>query len=179
MARSLEERSAARELWTFSLAVYDRPAVATACLSLQDRQGLDVNLLLFCCWAGARGQKLTKTQLKRLVKSVAGWQQGVVLPLRAARRHLKGERDDDAQDLRAKLLQLEIEAERQEQLRLARLLPIAAGAPEPRLAAANLLAYVTLAAEGPAPIDTADLASLLTGSFPDLPPLAAIWFLLP
>lgn len=184
MAASSEQREAARELWAFSLAVYDRPEVAGACLALQDKHGLDVNLLLFCCWAGVRGQKLTRAKLKRLDAAVAGWRQQVVHPLRAARRHLKSERDDDAQDLRAKIMQLEIEAERQEQTRLAFLLPLPAKDPEPRLAAANLLTYAALVApadedadaEG---IDVAELAALLTGSFPDLPPLAAIWFLLP
>lgn len=179
MATAGERRAAARELWAFSLAVYDRPQVANACLALQDRHGLDVNLLLFCCWAGARGQKLTKAKLKRLDKAVAGWRQDVVGPLRSARRHLKRERDDDAQDLRAKIMELEIEAERQEQIRLAGLLPLPAGEPEPRLAAANLLAYIaTCGLEGEM-ADTAELATLMTGSFPDLPPLAAVWFLLP
>ena len=32
--------------WDFSVGTYRRPGVADACLSLQDRYGLDVNVLL-------------------------------------------------------------------------------------------------------------------------------------
>ena len=42
--------------WQFSGAVYAHPGVAEACLDLQDRHGLDVNLLLFCAWAGVQGR---------------------------------------------------------------------------------------------------------------------------
>ena len=38
--------------WDFSLEIYAKPGVAQACLALQDECGADVNLLLFCCWAG-------------------------------------------------------------------------------------------------------------------------------
>jgi len=178
MAAPDAKHSAARDLWAFSLATYDHPGVATACLALQDRYGLDVNLLLFCCWAGARGHKLTRPKLKRLGDQVAAWQAEVATPLRAVRRRLKQEGDDAAQDLRAKVLELEIEAERIEQWRLADLLPLPQEHPEPRYAAANLLAYLALNRLDGTMVDTADLAALLTGAFPDLPPLAAIWFLL-
>ncbi len=169
----------ARELWTFSLAVYDQPGVAAACLGLQDRHGLDVNILLYCCWAGVRGQPLTGPKLKRLEAAIAGWSTEVVHPLRAVRRRLKSERDDDAQDLRAKVLQLEIEAERLEQARLLAALPLEAGEPEPRLAAANLRAYLISRKIKASETEIAELATLLGGCFPDLPPLLAVWFLLP
>ncbi|MGE4220898.1 MAG: TIGR02444 family protein, partial [Alphaproteobacteria bacterium] len=42
-------------LWPFSLSVYARPGVAEACLALQARRGLDVNLLLWCGWRAAVG----------------------------------------------------------------------------------------------------------------------------
>ncbi|HEY9550471.1 MAG TPA: TIGR02444 family protein, partial [Kiloniellaceae bacterium] len=44
--------------WQFSGAVYARRGVAEACLALQQRHGLDVNLLLFCAWAGSNGRRL-------------------------------------------------------------------------------------------------------------------------
>jgi len=34
--------------WDFSLAVWGREAVKPACLALQARHGIDVNILLFC-----------------------------------------------------------------------------------------------------------------------------------
>jgi len=41
--------SPADRFWAFSLALYGKPGVAPALLGLQDRLGVDVNLLLFCC----------------------------------------------------------------------------------------------------------------------------------
>ena len=169
----------ARELWTFSLAVYDQPGVATACLGLQDRHGLDVNLLLYCCWAGVRGATLSAAQIRALQRAAAAWSAEVVQPLRAVRRRLKTERDDEAQDLRAKVLQLEIEAERLEQARLLAALPLAAGEPEPRKAGANLRAYLKSRKVTMTESEVAELAALLCACFPDLPPLLAVWFLLP
>ncbi len=169
----------ARDLWTFSLAVYDQPGVAAACLGLQDRHGLDVNLLLFCCWAGVCGQTLNAAKLRKLEEAVESWSREVVNPLRAVRRRLKTEPDDAAQDLRAKVLQLEIEAERLEQVRLLAALPLAAGDPEPRLAGANLRAYVLSRKVEATESEIAELATLLGASFPDLPPLLAVWYLLP
>ena len=76
-------------LWDFSQDLYGRPGVAEACLSLQDRRGLDVNILLFCCWAGMRGQALTVEALAACLDTVRPWQDQVVKPLRAVRRWLK------------------------------------------------------------------------------------------
>ena len=65
--------------WDFSLAVYHRPGVAQACLALQDRRGLDVNLLLFCCWAGSLGRRLEPQDIARLRRAVGDWQERVPL----------------------------------------------------------------------------------------------------
>jgi len=79
--------------WDFSLAVYNRPGVAEACLALQDRRGLDVNLLLACCWAGAAGRRLEAQDISGLRGAVDEWQREVVAPLRAVRRRLNGPGD--------------------------------------------------------------------------------------
>jgi uncharacterized protein (TIGR02444 family) len=172
-------REQARALWSFSLATYDSPGVAAACIALQDRHDLDVNILLFCCWAGARGHALTKGKIKRLQEGVADWQQEVVRPLRRVRRRLKSEPSDSAQDLRARLLDLEIESERLEQLRLVDLVPLDSEHPEPRMAGENLRLYLTQRKIDLDEDTVAELAALMTGAFPDLPPLLAVWFLLP
>jgi uncharacterized protein (TIGR02444 family) len=39
-------------LWSFSLAVYSDGSVQQECLNLQDQYGIDVNVLLFCAYAG-------------------------------------------------------------------------------------------------------------------------------
>jgi hypothetical protein len=41
--------------WRFSLAFYAAPGVARALMALQDRDGLDVNLMLFALWIGVSG----------------------------------------------------------------------------------------------------------------------------
>ncbi len=108
--------------WDFSLAVYGRPGVAEACLALQDRHGLDVNLLLFCCWAGAKGRALDAGDMARLIAAAGPWNAEVVRPLRTARRWLKTQRSaprDQAEILRARIKADELEAERLEQSILA------------------------------------------------------------
>ena len=47
--------SSPEPFWDYSLALYGRPGVEACCLRLQDRLGVDVNLLLLCCWLAARG----------------------------------------------------------------------------------------------------------------------------
>ena len=112
--------------WNFSLEVYSGEAVSRSCIELQDRHGLDVNVLLFCCWIGASGRgRLQADELKRLSVKVASWQRDIVMPLRAARRRLAtGENlpiapEDAASALRRRIADAEIEAEHVEQLLLA------------------------------------------------------------
>jgi len=73
-------------LWTFSLAVYGDQE----CLDLQDRHGIDVNLLLFCAFVGAvYGATLSEYEIIAAAGAVKEWNKGVVSRLRAARRALK------------------------------------------------------------------------------------------
>ena len=53
------------------------------------------------------------------------------------------------------------------------------GDPEPRRAGSNLRAYMDLKRVALDEDTVADLAALMTGAFPDLPPLLAVWFILP
>lgn len=111
------------EFWQFSLAVYGGEGAGRACLSLQDRLGADVNLLLFCCWLGAaRGRILSPDELSRLIEAVAPWRSNVVGPLRAVRRYLKqtggadsGHPYELAASLRAAVADNELVAERVQQ----------------------------------------------------------------
>lgn len=81
--------SPAASFWRFSLAVYRRPGVAAACLALQDKAGLDVNLLLYCVFQAGRGRALSPADLRRAMHRAAPIQSGIIAPLRAARRALK------------------------------------------------------------------------------------------
>ena len=105
--------------WDFSLAVYGGDGVETECLALQDQSGVDVNLLLLCAFAGAaHGATLTADEIASARNTVERWQQDIVRPLRAARRAMKPVARQDAQDLRTRLKEIELESERIEQTML-------------------------------------------------------------
>jgi uncharacterized protein (TIGR02444 family) len=113
--------------WSFSLQVYGKPGVAEACIALQDGLGLDVNLLLYCCWHGRARRQLDEAGLVRAMAAVEGWQREVVQPLRAVRRRLKSGVPPitarECQALRRKVNDLEIESERIAQTALEALPP--------------------------------------------------------
>jgi uncharacterized protein (TIGR02444 family) len=111
---------AAEGFWRFSLMVYARPGVADALLRLQDRGGHNVNLVLFGLWlALCERVALDPAGLARAAAAIAGIDSTVVAPLRALRRALKPDPALDVQDLRRRVLALEIAAERRVQARLA------------------------------------------------------------
>ena len=164
--------------WDFSLSLYGRPGVTEACLGLQDRHGLDVNLLLLCCWAGTEGRHLGAAEMACLRASAAAWQRQVVRPLRGVRRWLKIQTEVPAglaEPLRAAIKERELEAERIEQQHLYEALGGAAGdaaedAAEGRAAraAANLHVYLAALGVEPQGADRVALAKLLRGAFPAL-----------
>jgi uncharacterized protein (TIGR02444 family) len=171
--------------WDFSLAVYGRPGVAEACLALQDRHGLDVNLLLLCCWAGSQGQRLDRPDMARLMASVGDWQRCVVGPLRSVRRRLKHLPDGGSGQLgalRQAVRDCELDAERIEQIMLRdALAPTAeksiAATGQADCAAANLAVYLEMADTPTEPGDRADLKTVLRGAFGTLrPEMAERWF---
>ncbi len=104
--------------WEYSLAHYGRREVAESCLSLQDSRGANVNLLLFCCWLGCRGERLTSEKLVEAQLLISDWDRQVVQPLRQIRRFLKQSADTTAQILEV-VSTLELKAERVAQDRLA------------------------------------------------------------
>lgn len=165
--------------WDFSLAVYAREGVAPACLALQERHGVDVNLLLFCCWCGASGRgAVTPALLARAGNAIDGWHGEVVRGLRAVRARLKREPAPASPELGAALRKrigaVELEAEHIEQLALAALAPAAADETGPEAdraaaAAAGARRYLeTLGAAAPDAEDVAALAAVLAGCFPAL-----------
>jgi uncharacterized protein (TIGR02444 family) len=114
-----------QDFWTFSLAVYADPDVQMECLALQDGYGVDVNILLFCAYAGAvHGVVVPEAALLQAVEHVASWQKDVISKLRDARRALKpfisqpSPIADSATPLREQVKASELEAERVEQTML-------------------------------------------------------------
>jgi uncharacterized protein (TIGR02444 family) len=148
------------ELWDFSLKFYAHPGVSEALLALQDRDGSDINLILFALWLGLSGRvPLTDAGLARAAEAIRAISAEIVAPLRALRRKLRSEPDSDVQQLREGVKRLELAAEKAVQHRLARLagssvIPLD---PAARLAAAaaNLALYL-----GPARADSAAAAAL-------------------
>jgi uncharacterized protein (TIGR02444 family) len=107
--------------WRFSLALYARPGVADTLIALQDRVGLDVNLILFGLWIGARhGCELGAEGFAAAAFAIAELN-GAVRSIRALRRQLRDATDSDIRHLRRALLSVELAAERQVQKRLAAL----------------------------------------------------------
>jgi uncharacterized protein (TIGR02444 family) len=71
-------------LWRFSCAFYAQPGVSEALIALQDRAGLDVNLILFALWQGACGRRrLSHAELIAAERSAGPIRAAIVLPLRA------------------------------------------------------------------------------------------------
>ena len=141
--------------WTYSLALYGRDGVAAACLDLQGRLDLDVNVLLFCCWAGTRGQVLSAGDVHSLVAATASWRDRVVRPLRAVRQWLKTQDAAPAEPagaLRDDIKAGELAAEAIEQGILFRTVPIAGGDSNPEAVAGNLRAYLAVLGRAPADV---------------------------
>jgi uncharacterized protein (TIGR02444 family) len=165
----------AEPFWDYSLALYRQPAVEAACLDLQRRHGLDVNLLLLCCWLASRGVPVGCSEVTRLEARVQDWHAEVVRPLRALRQRLRvrlaGGLPEGvaaawpqlAGTLRESILALELDAEHVEQLELARCTAGLAPGERPgiELAAGNLAGY-----RGFDEQDRSALEALLLAAFP-------------
>lgn len=157
----MAEDEAAR-FWEFSLAIYADPDVAAAALALQETQGLDVNLALFCLFQGfARGRAFDRATLSRLATAAEQWNEVAVRSLRSVRRRLRAV--PDAAVLRQAVAAAELEAERVGQARL--LAAFDGGAPAESVDAAwrNLFLY---AGEAGRPLFAAAASRLAGGLAP-------------
>ncbi|HEY1259272.1 MAG TPA: TIGR02444 family protein [Stellaceae bacterium] len=119
-AATAGDAPAAAELWRFSTRFYARRGVAEALLGLQDRDGCDINLVLFALWLGISGRKrATRALFAAAERDTRALRRELVEPLRALRRRLKGQADPDLRRLRAEVQALELAAEQAVQRRLA------------------------------------------------------------
>ena len=162
--------------WAFSVDLYEKPGVEAACLALQDRRGIDVNLLLWTFWLADCGVLLDAPTLERGKAAVASWQMAIVEPLRHVRRELRhrieganaediaGKWPHHVEALRQKILALELDGERFAQMALGRL----GDELKPSRRASAQLAGDNLACLGMLESgDRGDLANLLKQVFPD------------
>ncbi len=115
MDRTTPEAKADRagSLWDFAVRLYAEPGIAEACLVLQDRDGVDVPLLLWAAWLGGGADAAT---LRAGDRAVGPWRTRAVRPLRGLRRHLReavsGLDDETREGWRDAVKRLELEAER-------------------------------------------------------------------
>lgn len=136
------------------LKVYGRPGAKQACLRLQDRQGLDVTLLLYLAFARPPSDRA----IRRADRATRRWRETVILPIRGARRSAA-----DQPDLCRMLLEAELRAEREAVRRLSALPPARVAAD----AEACLMRYAVLFASRPlGRADRAAIASIAAAASP-------------
>ena len=111
--------------WNFSLEVYSKKGVSDACIALQEKCGVDVNILLFCCWTASVGHPvLSKHEVTLLCRTAADWNNDIVQKLRSVRKSFKIKNykcnEEEVRQLQKQVLEVEIKAEQIEQFKLMR-----------------------------------------------------------
>ncbi len=163
--------------WDFSLRTYGAEGVPAACLALQDELGADVNLVLYCCWAGGRAAPLDDDAFAQALAFSRQWANGVVQPLRAARRWMKqagcASQPMDpmaCMALRERIKAVELQAEKLQQLALASL-PLPPDRDEGLTAvAANLVRYCAAIDAGMGAATRERLLVIVRAAFPKAGP---------
>lgn len=165
-------------LWDYSLRVYGSDGVSAACIALQDRFQIDVNVVLFCSWVGYSGRgEMTEAELKSALDAVAEWNAHIVRGLRVVRQALRGGMapapDAYSTALRRRILETEVDCEHTEQLMLAAAIdrPVAEGLTEYRRATdalANISAYFADCGASLGEADSDELAVVMGAAFSGL-----------
>ncbi len=145
--------------WDFSLDFYSRDGVAPLLLKFQEDWQADVNLLLYCCWAGVAGApRFTESEMVAVCQVVECWQSEVVMPLRTIRKSLKkdtrGGPGPWAGEVRDSVQQAELTAEQLQQLMLYSSAPLSLDEERDqddrcRATVSNLILYMTQVAGEP------------------------------
>jgi uncharacterized protein (TIGR02444 family) len=117
------------ESWAFALALYARPGVAEACLTLQNEAGVDVMLLLATTFAAVKHRLLlTPDEIRALNEACRLWREQIVWRLRAIRIELKtGPQpapNSATEPFRSQVKALELAAEKLENQLLVECLPL-------------------------------------------------------
>ncbi|MEE4211679.1 MAG: TIGR02444 family protein [Parvularcula sp.] len=114
---------AADQFWTYSVTLYDREEVRHILLTLQNRFQYNVNVVLWCCWSAAAGWALTEEEVRDITRQVDDFTTYGVERLREVRRFAASSKpgfpEASLHRLYDKLLDVELEAERLVQYRLA------------------------------------------------------------
>jgi uncharacterized protein (TIGR02444 family) len=142
------QKSTETPFWRFSLAFYRQAGVSDACIALQDTCSVDVNLLLFLFWLASDDRQLSADEVQMLDDNVRDWRDLTIIPIRDARRKLKGAATLVApgkqEAFRTKVKAIELDAERLQQEALYEFTksgPLGTQASPPAAARANVAAY--------------------------------------
>ncbi len=106
------------DFWHYALQLYKQPGVSKQCLILQDKYGLNINLVLLCCFLGS-----TKTTIKKTLPALSNdpllqqWQSQSTEAIRSVRRRVKDTFEGVAgqPNFYQQLLAVELSAEKIEQ----------------------------------------------------------------
>jgi uncharacterized protein (TIGR02444 family) len=149
--------------WRFSLGFYRQPGVSDACIELQDRAGVDVNILLFLLWNATLGRALSNGTAAELEAKIGPWRDATVIPIRALRRALRTPppvvEAGAAEAFRTHVKRVELEAERLQQqtmYELASSLAFESASAPGDAARQSIAAYQTICSRAfpPAALDT-------------------------
>ncbi|MBA2653570.1 MAG: TIGR02444 family protein [Gammaproteobacteria bacterium] len=103
--------------WNFSVKIYREPIVEESLITLQNERGLNVNIVLFCCWFALCDQgRIPKSDLKQILINIQPWHDRIVLPLRRIRQQLKEQLNPPWPEIRNEILRQELASEQIEQL---------------------------------------------------------------
>jgi uncharacterized protein (TIGR02444 family) len=93
--------------------------VAPACIELQDKANVDVNVLFFLLWNASERRTLNAAEVAQIEHGIGPWRDMAVVPVRNVRRALKTPPPvmtaEAAESLRARVKAVELEAERLQQ----------------------------------------------------------------
>lgn len=163
--------------WNFSIKVYAGKGVSHACINIQERHHMDVNLLLLGTWYGASGRgRLSYNQLNKVIEITSKWNKEIVCNLRSVRTRLKDRVEgfpmNQTEAIRKAVLSMEVECEHIEQLAIAKCLGdkalgsdnLTAGSIEDSVD--NILCYFHIKKVCPTDFDLNDLSIILKSAYP-------------
>ena len=105
--------------WQFSIKFYAEPGVADACIELQDKAQVDVNILFYLLWNATQGRAFNAADITEIERQIGPWRELAVIPIRNIRRALKSPppvmEPAAAESLRTRIKAVELEAERLQQ----------------------------------------------------------------
>jgi len=105
--------------WQFSIKFYAVPGVADACIELQDKAQVDVNILFYLLWNATQGRAFNAADITEIERQIGPWRELAVIPIRNIRRALKSPppvmEPAAAESLRTRIKAVELEAERLQQ----------------------------------------------------------------